>query len=84
MITLPAESRHSETAMKHFEADQVRDQVERTTGAALSEASAARAARMLSSVNATLNHFAGGSLFDTEPAQLASTLSALKKRGESR
>lgn len=64
--------------MKRFEADQVRDQVERTTGAALSEASAARTARMLTSVSATLDHYAGTSLFDTEPALLAPRLSALR------
>ena len=70
--------------MKRFEADQVRDQVERTTGAVLSEASAARTARMLTSVSATLDHYAGGSMFDTEPALLSSTLSALRHGGSGR
>jgi len=67
--------------MKRFEADQVRDQVERTTGAVLSEASAARTARMLTSVSATLDQYAGGSLFDTEPALLDPALSALRNGG---
>jgi hypothetical protein len=76
--------RSPETSMKRFEADQVRDQVERTTGAVLPEASAARTARMLASVSATLDHYAGGSLFDTEPALLATTLSALRSGGSGR
>lgn len=64
--------------MKRFEGDQVRDQVERTTGAVLSEASSARTARMLTSVGATLDRLAGESLFDTEPSQLVVTLGDLR------
>ncbi len=70
--------------MKRFEAEQVRDQVERTTGAVLSEASSARTARMLTSVSATLDRYAGDSLFDTEPALLSTTLSNLRSGSNGR
>lgn len=70
--------------MKRFEAEQVRDQVQRTTGAVLSEASSARTARMLTAVSATLDRYAGDSLFDTEPALLSTTLGSLRNGSKSR
>ncbi len=70
--------------MSKFEPDAVRDSVALTTGVDLTEASAARTARMLSTVGATLDLYAGHSLFDTEPAQLVPVLSSLKSTGADR
>ncbi len=67
--------------MSKFEPGSVRSSVALTAGVELAEASAARTARMLSSVGATLDLYAGHSLFDTEPAQLAPALSSLKSAG---
>ncbi|MFN4089060.1 MAG: hypothetical protein ACK4QW_08470 [Alphaproteobacteria bacterium] len=67
--------------MQRFEPGQIRDLVSATTGVALSDASAGRAARSLGAAGATLDRLAGDSMFDTEPAQLVVTLGALKGRG---
>ena len=55
--------------MSSTDADFIRDLVDRTQGVSLTPKSARRMAKMNASIARTLDALAGGSLFDTEPAQ---------------
>ena len=68
--------------MKDIDADFIRDLVDRTQGVQLTPESAKRMAKANASIRRTLGALAGGSLFDTEPAQFDRELRRLREAGQ--